>query len=57
MRLRIGENARVSLTFSPIRAKYVYQILCQVNALLLSLYCNHNVSNVEGGLAITDGIK
>ena len=29
MRLRIGENARV------------YRILCQVNALLLSLYCNH----------------
>jgi hypothetical protein len=41
MRLRIGENARVSRAFSPIRAEYVYRILCQVNALLLSLYYNH----------------
>jgi len=41
MRLRIGEIARVSRAFSPIRAEYIYRILCQVNALLLSLYCNH----------------
>ena len=41
MRLKIGENARVSRAFSPIRAEYVYRILCQVNALLLSLFCNH----------------
>ena len=36
MRLIIGENARVSRAFSPIRAEYVYRILCQVSALLLS---------------------
>jgi hypothetical protein len=41
MRLRIGGNAGVSRAFSPIRAEYVYGILCQVNALLLSLYCKH----------------
>ena len=41
MRLRMGENARVSRAFSQIRAEYVYQIWCQVNALLLSSYCNH----------------
>jgi hypothetical protein len=41
MRLRIGENARVARAFSPIRAEYVYRNVCQVNALLLSLYCNH----------------
>ena len=28
---------RVSRAFSPIRAEYVYRILCQVNALLLSI--------------------
>ena len=37
MRLRIWENARVS----QIHAEYVYRILCHINALLLSLYCNH----------------
>ena len=41
MRLRIGENARVSRAYSHIRVEYVYRILYQVNALLLSLYCNH----------------
>ena len=28
MRLRIGDNARVSRAFSPIRAEYAYRILC-----------------------------
>ena len=41
MRLRIGGNARVYRAFTPIRAEYVYRILFQVGALLLSLYCNH----------------
>jgi hypothetical protein len=42
MRVRIGENARASRAFSPIRAEYVYRILCQVNALLLSLFLEPN---------------
>ena len=35
MRLRIGENVRVSRAFSPIRAEYAYRILCQVNAVIV----------------------
>ena len=38
MRLRIGGKCEgFPRAFSPIRAEYVYQILCQVNALLLSI--------------------
>jgi hypothetical protein len=34
---RIGENARVTLAFSPILSLIRISILCQVNALLLSM--------------------
>jgi hypothetical protein len=35
---RIGENARETLAFSPILSLIRISILCQVNALLLSIY-------------------
>jgi hypothetical protein len=57
MRLRIGENARVYRAFSPIRAEYVYRILCQKNILILVEEKKYDSEFLSYSLMLNSGSK
>ena len=38
---KVSHNGPRKVVLARGNAEYVYRILCQVSALLLSLYCNH----------------